>query len=111
MPALKSAISLRESNFSHPRAASALAKLFKKWLSMSEEEKLAACGKDQRILAVVVSEIVALGCPDSEAGIAAWYEDNRVKSAQSDRPVEHLHEHIKMQMRFFEAQPSADWGA
>lgn len=39
LPALKSAICLKENHPNHPKTAGALVKLFKKWLSLSDEEK------------------------------------------------------------------------
>ena len=44
---------------------------------MTEEEKLAASGKDQRLATVVGREIADLGCPGSEADLANWFEANR----------------------------------
>lgn len=46
LAALKSVICLKEQHAKHPRTSTALLKLFKKWLSMTDEEKLAACGGD-----------------------------------------------------------------
>jgi len=63
LPALKSAICLNEKHGNHPKTLSSLMKLFKKWLSMSDDEKMAACGSDARILSEVGSEINNLGCP------------------------------------------------
>jgi hypothetical protein len=69
LAALKCAICLHEKHADHPKTVSSLIKLFKKWLSMSDDEKLAACGGDVRILSVVESEINALGCSSSVAGL------------------------------------------
>lgn len=77
MPALKSAICLKEKHAKHAKTAAALTKLFKKWLSMTDAEKLKACGGDQRILTVVVSEVASLGCPSSDSDLATWFEANR----------------------------------
>ena len=74
---MKSAICLREKHADHPMTAAALVKFFKAWLAMSDEKKLEACGNDQRILAVVVSEIVAMGCPDADSGLNDWFNANR----------------------------------
>lgn len=77
LPALKSAICLKEKHATHPKTAASLVKLFKKWLSMTDAEKLTACGGDQRILAVAVSEVASLGCPGSDSDLASWFEANR----------------------------------
>lgn len=57
LAALKSAICLKENHPTHAKTAGALVKLFKQWLNMTDEDKLAACKADQRILAVVVDEM------------------------------------------------------
>ena len=57
MAALKSAICLKEEHADHPRTLTALARFFKAWLAMSDEDKLKACGNDQRVLDVAVEEI------------------------------------------------------
>ena len=85
MPALKSAICLRERHAQHPKTAPSLLRLFKKWLSMTDEQKLAACTNDSRILAVITSEVSALGCPGSEAGLQAFWESNKVSAPGSDQ--------------------------
>ena len=46
LPALKSAICLKEKHQGHPKTVATLVKLFKKWLTMTDEEKLEACGGD-----------------------------------------------------------------
>lgn len=77
---------------------------------MTDEDKLKKCGNDQRILAVVASEIAKLGCPAADVEIAAWFEASRVKDDAS-RPLEHVHELIKLKLRFFAEEPSAEWGS
>ena len=109
LPALKSAICLKEEHSEHPKTAAALVKLFKAWLNMDDEQKLNACGKDQRILAVVVSEIASLGCPASEGELAGWFTANRVKNTK--RALEECHEHLKLNLRVLGTAPSADWGS
>jgi len=85
-------------------------KLFKKWLSMTDEEKLEACGGDQRILSVVVSEVSSLGCPATDADLASWLTANRA-GAGGSRSLEEHHEFIKTNMRVLGVSASADWGA
>jgi len=75
---------------------------------MSEDEKLAAC-KDPRILAVVSSEISALGCPANESGLPSWFESNRV--TDSLQPLLECHESLKLRLRVLGQQATADWGA
>ena len=109
LPALKSVICLKERYASHPKTAVTQLKLFKKWLSMTDEEKLAACGGDQRILAVVAAEIAALGCPATENDLAGWLNSNR--TAGGSRALEEYHEFVKANMRVLGTAPTADWGA
>lgn len=52
---------------------------------MTDEERLAASGKDQRLATVVGREIADLGCPASEADLANWFEANRTTAQNSDR--------------------------
>ena len=59
----------------------ALAKLFKAWLGLTEEQKLAQVGKDARILAVAQKEIAQLGCPATEGDLVAWVNSNRLGAA------------------------------
>ena len=47
---------------------------------MTDEEKLNACGKDARILAVVASEIQGLGCSSSVAALKDDYARMRKSS-------------------------------
>lgn len=108
LPALKSAICLKENHSEHPKTAAALVKLFKGWLNMTDEQKLNACGKDQRILAVVVKEIATLGCPGSEGELAGWFTANRTKGGK--RALEECHEHLKLSLRVLGVAPTADWG-
>lgn len=98
MPAIKSAICLKERYPDHPKTLAALAKLNAKWQAMSAEDKLSGCGKDARILAVVESEIVAL----DGASCVAKLKDN------SDRrlPLEDCLELMKLSL----AKPEANWG-
>lgn len=84
-------------------------KLFKAWLNMTDEQKLNACGKDQRILAVVVKEMTALDCPGSEGELAAWFEANRTKGGK--RALEECVEYLKVSLRVLNAAPTADWGS
>jgi len=67
---------------------------------MSDEEKLAGCGKDQRILSVIGREIADLGCPASEADLGTWFEANR-NTASSNRQLEECHEALKLRLRVF----------
>lgn len=67
LSAVKSAICLRERYPDHPKTLAALLKLHAKWLAMSDEDKLNACGKDARILAVISSEIESLDCTSAAA--------------------------------------------
>ena len=109
LSALKSAICLKEKHANHPKTAAALVKLFKKWLSMTDEQKLEACSNDQRILSVVTSEISALGCPQAESDLATWFASNRATGGT--RPLEECHEYLKLSLRVLGETPSADWGA
>lgn len=61
---------------------------------MTDEQKLEACGGDQRILSVVASEVAALGCPANEAGLAGWLSANRLPSGGS-RPLAEYLEFVK----------------
>ena len=109
LSALKSAICLKEKHADHPKTVAALAKLFKKWLSMTDEEKLESCAKDQRILSVATSEIQAMGCPEAESDLASWFASNRVTG--TTRPLEECHEYLKLSLRVLGTTPTADWGA
>ena len=60
---------------------------------MTDEQKMEACGGDQRILSVVASEVATLGCPASEADLAGWLSSNRVTNG--GRPLEEHHEFVK----------------
>ena len=106
LPALKSAICLKERHAASPRTTASLVKLFNKWLSMTDEEKIKACG-DERILAVAASELVALGCPASAAELKGWYAANRAPS--TERTLEECHEHIKLNWRVLAEAPAAAW--
>jgi hypothetical protein len=85
-------------------------KLFKKWLSMSDDEKMAACGSDARILSVVASEISGLGCPSSTAALKD--EFTRLRKPQQLLGLEDHHEYLKLCLRVFEGvNPDANWGS
>ena len=111
MPALKSAICLKEKHAKHPKTAGALIKLFKKWLSMSEEERLNACGKDARILSVVTSEIENLGYVSDVQKFPSVYS-TMVGDVDSEVAVDEILERTKLNMRVFEGVlPAASWGS
>jgi len=108
LPAMKSAICLKEKHASDPKTAAALVKLFKKWLTMPEAEKLEACGKDQRILNVVGHEIADLGCPSTEGDLVIWFDANRATGGK--HTLEECHEAIKLRLRYLGQPASEEWG-
>jgi len=76
---------------------------------MSDDEKLAACGGDARILSVVASEINDLGCSSSVAAL----KDDFARLCKPDEQLglEAHHEYLKLCLRVFEGvQPNASWG-
>jgi len=84
-------------------------KLFKKWLSMSDDEKMAACGSDARILSVVGSEINSLGCPSSVADLKDVFA--RMRKPQQLLGLEDHHEYLKLCLRVFDnVHPDPSWG-
>ena len=109
MAALKSVLCLKEKHADHPKTVTSQVKLFKKWLSMTDEEKLAACGGDQRILSVVTGEVTTMGCPATDADLAGWLAANRV-AAGGSLPLEEHHEFVKANMRVLNVAATADWG-
>ena len=109
LPALKSTICLKEKHADHPKTVTSQVKLFKKWLSMTDEEKLAACGGDQRILSTVAGEITAMGCPATDADLVGWLSANRV-AAGGSQPLEEHHEFVKANMRVLDVAATAEWG-
>ena len=109
LAALKSVLCLKEKHADHPKTVTSQVKLFKKWLSMTDEEKLAACGGDSRILSVVTGEVTTMGCPATDADLAGWLAANRV-AAGGSLPLEEHHEFVKANMRVLNVAATADWG-
>ena len=79
---------MKEEYASHPRTLTALARLFGAWLAMNDDDKLKACGSDQRVHEVAAEEITNLGCPASLADLKGWVDSQR--SAMADGAAGHL---------------------
>ena len=95
--ALKSLVCLveRHTETSLQKVLAAKAAFFKHWLSLSEEQKLAAF-KDQRLYQNACKEISALGCPTNQSEIESIASELHKIASNS---LEAAHDYIKLRMK------------
>ena len=77
-------------------------RFFKHWLSLTEDQKLAAF-KDERIYRVACLEVSAIGCPTSSEGIEKLAQEF-LEQVRASKQMEQANEYIKLRMKVFEAK-------